>query len=384
MTAIPTAQASAPAFGRAPVLVVVAFYLWLPIIIAQSIVLAYMALTLAQAARIGGPAWDVVFVDPPIAISLLLMVTLEVGFAISMRAGGRVGRVVLVLLAVLNATFAFLVGAPPTGTRMPVVQTTAQVLASSVAFDLDLILKVLSVIALTASVLPFLPAASAYFARQQGTKSQAPSESSPSIPVSEQTGNGEPISSPDAEAVRDAETLARRARPWQVIVAFILWWPLVLMQVAALVYLGTTIAYYLGLDMGSVVTVLFIVGVGVPLLGLVAGEIALNLALLRGSRVARWWLLGLAISTLLIAIWPASAVALAEIAGTHGGIGGGAEIATISGIAASVALLALFGTVLTFLAPPDSYFARKSDAVGRPAPSSGPVAVFEGAPPASP
>ena len=150
---------------RPPTLVIAAFYLWWPLIIGQSIMLAYLALTLVQAARVGGPAWDVLFVDPPIAIPLLLLITLEVAFAISMRGGSRLARAVLLALAAVTVAFAFLVGIPNNGTQMPVVQTTAEVLAASVPFDLSLVLKLLAVIALVASVLPFVPPANSYFQR---------------------------------------------------------------------------------------------------------------------------------------------------------------------------------------------------------------------------
>jgi len=363
MTALIAESAPAPAPGQAPeprrrppALVVCAFYLWLPLIVAQAIVVAYLALTLAQAARIGGPAWDVLFVDPPFAISLLMLVTLELGFAITMRRGSRVGRIALLVLALLSAAFSFLVGIPASGTRMPVVQVTPQVLAASVPFDLDLTLDVLVVVALTASVLPFLPPANRYYWKPPAAPAAVIPESAavtddgtlvePAIEYEEST--------PDAAAPR------RRGKPWPIIVAFILWWPVIVLQGAALVYLGTTIGYYLGMDMGSTVTVFFIVGAGVPVALLVVAEIVLDIAMLRGSSVARWWLLGLAIPTVIIAIWPAAVVIAAEIAGTDGGIGGGEYIATLSGIVAGVALLALVGTALTFLPRANGYLAGTS------------------------
>lgn len=331
----PVRPASAEPRRRPPTIVVAAFYLWWPLIIGQSIMLAYLALTLVQAARIGGPAWDVLFVDPPIALPLLLMITLEVAFAISMRGGSRVARTVLVVLAAVTVAFAFLVPIPDNGTQMPVVQTTAEVLAASVPFDLSLVLKLLAVIALVASLLPFAPPATSYFPRSarpvmRDIESEVDSSSSISRP--------------------------RRRMPWQVLVAFILWWPLILIEALALFLVGQQMAYYLGLGMGSVVTVMFAVGVALPLLGMIAAEVTLVFFLRRGNPAARRWLLYLAIPTALLAIWPVLAVLIAQVVPAERSIANGwlgVEIASIGGL---IATLALAASILPYLPPGNRFF----------------------------
>ena len=353
--AIEPPSAAAP-YRRPPALVIVAFYLWWPLIIGQSITLAYLALTLAQAARVGGPAWDVLFVDPPIAFSLLLMIAVEVAFVVQMRGGSQVARVVLLVLGTLNAAFAFLVGIPATGTRMPVVQTTAQVLAESVAVDLALILNVLAVLAVAASLLPFIGPASRYFWKPPRAADPATA--------------GDPT-------MRVAGSRRRRAMPWPVLVAFILWWPLILIEALGLVILSRSIAQYIGNGMASVVTLLFAVGVGLPLLAMIAAEIPLVLFLRRGSNVARWWLLTLAIPMGLLTAWPAVTLIVAEIGGTDEGLGGGPFIELVSMIGAVVAVLALAVAVLPFLPPANRYFSTEPGADAA-TPSANPVDVPTG------
>jgi len=351
----PVPLAAAEPRRRPPSLVIAAFYLWWPLIIGQSIMLAYLALTLVQAARLGGPAWDVLFVDPPIAIPLLLMITLEVAFAMSMRGGSRVARAVLIALAAGTVAFAFLVPIPNNGTRMPVVQTTAEVLAASVPFDLSLVLKLLAVIALVASVLPFVPPANSYFQRapspvMRDIEGDAPSPSSIPRP--------------------------RRRMPWQVLVAFILWWPLILIEALALFLVGQQMAYYLGLGMGSLVTVMFAVGVALPLLGVIAAEVTLVFFLRRGIPAARRWLLILAIPTALLAIWPVTAVLIAQAIPAERSIANGwlgVEIASIGGL---IAVLALAASILPYL-PPGNRFFRVPPLPGDVA-SPAPIAVKSG------
>lgn len=331
----PVPHAAAEPRLRPPTLVIAAFYLWWPLIIGQSIMLAYLALTLVQAARIGGPAWDVLFVDPPIAIPLLVMITLEVAFATSMRGGGRVARAVLVVLAAVTVAFAFLVPIPDNGTQMPVVQTTAEVLAASVPFDLSLVLKLLAIIALVASVLPFAPPANSYFKQA-------------SNPVLQDIAG-------DAQAPGSMPR-PRQRMPWQVLLAFILWWPLILIEALVLFLVGQQMAYYLGLGMGSVVTVMFAVGVALPLLGMIAAEVTLVFFLRRGSPGARRWLLCLAIPTALLAIWPAFAVLIAEVIPAERAIANGwlgVQIASIGGL---IATLALAASILPYLPPGKRFF----------------------------
>jgi hypothetical protein len=158
--------------------------------------------------------------------------------------------------------------------------------------------------------------------------------------------------------------------PWQVLVAFILWWPLILIQLAGLALLGTSIAQYIGSGMGSVVTLLFAVGVGVPLLAVIAAEIPLVLFLRRGSRTARGWLLCLAIPMALLTTWPALTVLMAELAGTNGGLGGGPFILQVSTIGGVVAVLALTAALLPFL-PPGNRFFTSAPIDGSPPPPSG-------------
>ena len=331
----PVVPVAAARRRRPPTLVIVAFYLWWPLIIGQSIMLVYLALTLVQAARIGGPAWDVLFVDPPIALPLLLMITLEAAFAISMRGGSAVARAVLFVLAAVTVAFALVVPIPDNGTRMPVVQTTAEVLAASVAFDLSLILTVLAVGALVASVLPFLPAANSYFERAPGRVMRDDEADLPS---------SSPLSRP------------RRRMPWQILVAFILWWPLILIEALALFLVGQQMAYYLGLGMGSMVTVMFAIGVVLPLLGVIAAEVTLVFFLRRASRVARRWLLSLAIPTAVLAIWPALAVLIAQVLPAERAIANGLLGVEIASIGALIAVLALAASILPYLPPGNRFF----------------------------
>ena len=320
---------------RPPTLVIVAFYLWWPLIIGHSIMLAYLALTLVQAARIGGPAWDVLFVDPPVALPLLLMITLEASFAISMRGGSGVARAVLVVLAAVTVAFALVVPIPDNGTRMPVVQTTAEVLAASVPFDLSLILTVLAAGALVASVLPFLPAANSYFER-------APRA----------VAGDDEADLPSSSSI----SRARRRMPWQVLVAFILWWPLILIEALALFLVGQQMAYYLGLGMGSMVTVMFAIGVALPLLGVIAAEVTLVFFLRRASRAARRWLLFLAIPTAVLAIWPALAVLIAQALPAERAIANGLLGAEIASVGALIAVLVLAASILPYLPPGHRFF----------------------------
>ena len=122
--------------------------------------------------------------------------------------------------------------------------------------------------------------------------------------------------------------------------------------------------------MASVVTLLFTVGVGLPLLAVTAAEIALVLFLRRGSRVARGWLLFLAIPTALLTTWPAVTVLLAELAGTTGGSGGGPFILQVSTIGVAVAALALAASVLPFLPPGNRFFATAPGAADAPPPDA--------------
>ncbi|SFS00821.1 hypothetical protein SAMN04487846_1412 [Microbacterium sp. cf046] len=326
---------------RPPTLVIAAFYLWWPLIIGQSVILAYLALTLVEAARVGGPAWDVLFVDPPTVVPLLLLITLEVAFALTMRGGSRVARAVLLALAAVTIAFAFLVGIPDHGTRTPVVQTTAEVLAASVPVDLSLVLKVLAAIALVASVLPFVPPANRYFWRP-------PYAPTPDVE--------------DGSPAQGTMPRPRRRMPWQVLVAFILWWPIIVIEGLVLFAVGSQMAYYVGLGMGSVITVLFAVGVALPLLGIIAAEVTLVLFLRRGSRVARRWLMCLAIPTALLVIWPAAAVAIAAIMPREEGLGGGwiaVQISTIGGI---IAALVIAASILPYLRPGRRFFSDESGA----------------------
>ena len=329
------ASAAAPR-RRPPTLVIAAFYLWWPLIIGQSVALAYLALTLVQAARIGGPAWDVLFVDPPIAVPLLLMVTLEIAFAISLRAGSRIARAVLLAIATVTLAFALFVGIPDNGTLMPVVQTTVEVLAASAPVDLSFVLKVLAAVALVASVLPFLPPANRYFWRP-------PRAPTPDVE--------------DDSAAQSATPRRRRRMPWPVLVAFILWWPIIVIEALGLFFVGSQMAYYLGLGMGSTVTVMFAVGVALPLLSMIAAEVTLVLFLRRGSRAARRWLLCLAIPTALLAIWPAVAVTIATVAPVDGGLGGGWIAVQISTIGGVVVALVLAASILPYLPPGRRFFA---------------------------
>jgi hypothetical protein len=86
---------------RAPRPLISSFYLWWLVVGLQSTYLAYTGLTFAEAARIGGPAWDVLFDFAIPDVVVLAVTTLQLTFVLLMRQGIRGSRVVLVVIAVI-------------------------------------------------------------------------------------------------------------------------------------------------------------------------------------------------------------------------------------------------------------------------------------------
>ncbi|MFF2488503.1 hypothetical protein ACFVSU_19025 [Microbacterium sp. NPDC058062] len=169
ITLKPSAGAELPR-PRAPWPVVAAFYLWWVLIFVQSVGLAWMGLVFGQAAEVGGPAWDILFVYVPIGLPTLALVVIEVILVLRLRRAGRVARVVLAILAL-----------PAALTALNIVSETwwaAQAAASSVSFvgpnvagDVMfwVAIGILIVAAIAAAILPFLPPVGRYFRKTPGT-----------------------------------------------------------------------------------------------------------------------------------------------------------------------------------------------------------------------
>ncbi|MFB7886330.1 hypothetical protein [Microbacterium sp. NPDC056057] len=152
---------------RAPWPVVAAFYLWWVLIFVQSVGLAWMGLVFGQAAEVGGPAWDILFVYVPIGLPTLAIVIVEVVFVLRLRRASRVARVVLAVLAL-----------PAAGFAMVIVSNqwwAWQAAASSVSFvgpDVGgdttfwVVVGALVLTAIAAAILPFLRPVGHYFRKK--------------------------------------------------------------------------------------------------------------------------------------------------------------------------------------------------------------------------
>ena len=152
---------------RAPWPVVAAFYLWWVLIFVQSVGLAWMGLVFGQAAEVGGPAWDILFVYVPIGLPTLAIVIVEVVFVLRLRRASRAARVVLAVLAL-----------PAAGFAMVIVSNqwwAWQAAASSVSFvgpDVGgdttfwMVVGALVLTAIAAAILPFLRPVGHYFRKK--------------------------------------------------------------------------------------------------------------------------------------------------------------------------------------------------------------------------
>jgi hypothetical protein len=143
--------------------------------------------------------------------------------------------------------------------------------------------------------------------------------------------------------------------PAQVLIAFVLWWPIILLEALVVFLVVRQMMYYIGLDMASMVTLLFAVGVVLPLLGILTAESALVLLLRRGSRVARRWLLYLGIPTALMAIWLGFAALAGDVVPAQdsislGGMGG------VYGLSGIIAIVILAASILPYVPPGNRFF----------------------------
>lgn len=83
---------------RAPREIVLSFYLWWIPIIVQGIILAYIGLTLDEAARIGGPAWDVLLEVALPAVIVTTLTTAEITCVFLVRRGWGGARIALIVI----------------------------------------------------------------------------------------------------------------------------------------------------------------------------------------------------------------------------------------------------------------------------------------------
>ena len=142
---------------RAPWPVVAAFYLWWTLIAAQSIGLAWMGFTFAQAAGIGGPAWDILFVDVPIGLPTLIIVAVEFVFVLRLRRRSRPARIVLAVLAIPAAVSLTFMLSPIWWAGLATAASVGFV-SPSAAADVTgfwVAVVIIAVVAITAAVLPF-------------------------------------------------------------------------------------------------------------------------------------------------------------------------------------------------------------------------------------
>lgn len=164
-----------PESPRAPWPVVVAFYLWWSIVAAQAIGLAYVGFTLALAAQIGGPAWDILFIVGPFTLAAIILTPLEIGLVVRLRQRSRIARTWLLILAVPAALSILLI-------LSPAVQW-ALTAASSVSFAsvgrgaslsgvVVAIVIVIFLVAIAAGGLPFIGSAGNYFRKPPHDLSQ--------------------------------------------------------------------------------------------------------------------------------------------------------------------------------------------------------------------
>jgi hypothetical protein len=163
--AIGLARTSAGSTPRAPWPVITAFYLWWVVIAAQSIGLAWNGFAFAQAARIGGPAWDILFVYGPVVLLTLIATVLEIVFVVRLRRGSRAARVWLLVLAIpaaasvtmilSNVWWATLAAASSVGFMPP-----AGVMNPSGFWT---VVVALFLVAITAGILPFIRPVGRFF-----------------------------------------------------------------------------------------------------------------------------------------------------------------------------------------------------------------------------
>jgi hypothetical protein len=99
MTALTKSADAATRDGRRMILI--SFYLWWIPILLQACFLAYVGLSLAEAARVGGPAWDILLVDAIPALVAIVATAAEIIGAFLMRAGIRGGRIVLLAVGLV-------------------------------------------------------------------------------------------------------------------------------------------------------------------------------------------------------------------------------------------------------------------------------------------
>ncbi|MFE5410045.1 hypothetical protein [Microbacterium sp. NPDC056569] len=166
---------------RAPWPVVTAFYLWWVLIVVQATQLAWMGLVFGQAAQVGGPAWDILFVYVPFGLPTLALVVIEVVFVLRLRRASRAARVLLAVLAL-----------PAAGCAMVILSNmwwAGQAAASSVSFVgpnvsgdpmFWVVVGALFLTAIAAAILPFLPPVGRYFRKTPRTAAPA---SGPEPPV---------------------------------------------------------------------------------------------------------------------------------------------------------------------------------------------------------
>jgi hypothetical protein len=171
---------------RAPWPVIAAFYLWWLLIVAQSIGLVWIGFTFDQAARIGGPAWDILFVYLPIGLPTLVLVVSEIALVLRLRQASRAARIWLLVFAIpAAASVVFIVLE---------MWSSAEFAAASVGFVSPVrpnpvgvwsMVAVTFVIAIAAGVLPFLPPVGRFFRKRRRVP--------PGMPVGpRQPGTGSP------------------------------------------------------------------------------------------------------------------------------------------------------------------------------------------------
>jgi hypothetical protein len=80
---------------------VVSFYLWWIPIILQGVLLAYIGLSLAEAARVGGSAWDILFIDAVPALVATAVTLVEIAAVFRMRGGHRGWRIALLVIGLV-------------------------------------------------------------------------------------------------------------------------------------------------------------------------------------------------------------------------------------------------------------------------------------------
>jgi hypothetical protein len=180
MLPLPTSQEQ-----RAPWLVITASYLWWGVIAAQLIGLAWIGLTFASAARIGGPAWDSLFTYGPVCLVMLALTISEVPLVLRLRRGSRAARLALVYLSVPAALVL--------GAFLQDLWWVAQAAATSIASPgpagagsspaFWALVVSAATMAIAAGVLPFIGPALPFFRRSSRSAQHSPSASDTSSGV---------------------------------------------------------------------------------------------------------------------------------------------------------------------------------------------------------